>query len=198
VRNGLLPRHFPAPVKSRRPARFLLLAGICLCAGVAWALPGGDPVAGGGEPEQPPDQPAIRQAATSQGSPTGSRTRNGRIRAGSSASKTACFGSVAKVNYDAGNVMNYLDVDPVPDLRTCVEEVRSFCIKDHRYTPRDEDCGPGFGEIDHYKLLGLIAFTGRTMPLCRARISSPSSCLGPAPPPRSTPLRALLASTSSS
>ena len=57
MRNGLLPRHFPAPVKSRRPARFLLLAGICLCAGVAWALPGGDPVAGGGEPEQPPVSP---------------------------------------------------------------------------------------------------------------------------------------------
>src|SRR5271157_5657233 len=32
-------------------------------------------------------------------------------------------------------------------------------------TPRDEDCGPGFGEIDHYKLLGLVAFTGRTIPL---------------------------------
>jgi sugar phosphate isomerase/epimerase len=70
-----------------------------------------------------------------------------------------------KVNYDAGNVMDYLDVDPIPDLRTCVEEVRSFWIKDHRNTPRDEDCGPGFGEIDHYKLLGLVAFTGRTIPL---------------------------------
>ena len=57
MRNGLFPRHFPAPVKSRRPACFLLLAGICLCAGVAWALPGGDPVAGGGEPEQPPVSP---------------------------------------------------------------------------------------------------------------------------------------------
>ena len=34
-----------------------------------------------------------------------------------------------KVNYDAGNVMDYLDVDPIPDLGTSVEEVRSFCIK---------------------------------------------------------------------
>ena len=78
-----------------------------------------------------------------------------------------------KVNYDAGNVMDYLDVDPIPDLRTCFEEVRSFCIKDHRNTPRDEDCGPGFGEIDHYKLLGIVAFTGRTIPLCCENIFAP-------------------------
>ena len=78
-----------------------------------------------------------------------------------------------KVNYDAGNVMDYLDVDPIPDLRSCAHEVRSFCIKDHRNTPRDEDCGPGFGEIDHYKLLGLVAFTGRTIPLCCENIFAP-------------------------
>jgi sugar phosphate isomerase/epimerase len=78
-----------------------------------------------------------------------------------------------KVNYDAGNVMDYLDVDPIPDLRTCALEVRSFCIKDHRNTPRDEDCGPGFGEIDHYKLLGLVAFTGCTIPLCCENIFAP-------------------------
>ena len=78
-----------------------------------------------------------------------------------------------KVNYDAGNVMDYLDVDPIPDLRSCALEVRSFCIKDHRNTPRDEDCGPGFGEIDHYKLLGLVAFTGRTIPLCCENIFAP-------------------------
>jgi len=40
-----------------------------------------------------------------------------------------------KVNYDAGNVMDYLDVDPIPDIRTCAEEIRSFCIKDHRNYP---------------------------------------------------------------
>src|SRR5436305_5404396 len=78
-----------------------------------------------------------------------------------------------KVNYDAGNVMDYLDVDPIPDLRSCADEVRSFCIKDHRNTPRDEDCGPGFGEIDHYKLLGLVAFTGRKVPLCCENIFAP-------------------------
>lgn len=78
-----------------------------------------------------------------------------------------------KVNYDAGNVMDYLDVDPLPDIERCADEVRSFCIKDHRNTPRDEDCGPGFGEIDHYRLLGTVAFTGRTMPLCCENIFAP-------------------------
>jgi sugar phosphate isomerase/epimerase len=70
------------------------------------------------------------------------------------------------VNYDAGNVMDYLNVDPIPDVQKCAAEVRSFCIKDHRNWPKDEDCGPGLGEIDRYRLLHPVAFTGRTMPLC--------------------------------
>jgi sugar phosphate isomerase/epimerase len=78
-----------------------------------------------------------------------------------------------KVNFDAGNVMDYLNVDPIPDIKKCADEVRSFCIKDHRNFPRDQDCGPGFGEIDHYKLLAPVAFTGLTMPLCCENISAP-------------------------
>jgi len=78
-----------------------------------------------------------------------------------------------KVNYDAGNVMDYLDVDPIPDIRKCAPEVRSFCIKDHRNFPRDEDCGPGLGEIDHYKLLEPVAWTGLAMPLCCENIFAP-------------------------
>src|SRR5213594_2173511 len=78
-----------------------------------------------------------------------------------------------KVNYDAGNVMDYLDVDPIPDIRKCAPEVRSFCIKDHRNFPRDEDCGPGLGEIDHYKLLEAVAWTGLAMPLCCENIFAP-------------------------
>ena len=45
--------------------------------------------------------------------------------------------------------MDYLDLDPIPDIRKCAAEVRSFCVKDHRNWPQDQDCGPGFGEIDH-------------------------------------------------
>jgi sugar phosphate isomerase/epimerase len=82
-----------------------------------------------------------------------------------------------KVNYDAGNVMDYLRLPPakvLADLRTCAAEVRSFCIKDHRdFPPPHRDCGPGLGEIDHYRLLHPVAFTGLTMPLCCENISAP-------------------------
>jgi sugar phosphate isomerase/epimerase len=78
-----------------------------------------------------------------------------------------------RVNYDAGNVMDYLDLDPIPDIRACADVVHSFCIKDHRNFPKDQDCGPGFGEIDHYRLLHPLAFTGRVMPLCCENIFAP-------------------------
>jgi sugar phosphate isomerase/epimerase len=78
-----------------------------------------------------------------------------------------------KVNYDAGNVLDYLNRDPIPDIKACAAEVRSFCIKDHRNWPKDEDCGPGFGEIDHYKLLHPVAFTGLTMPLACENLFAP-------------------------
>jgi sugar phosphate isomerase/epimerase len=78
-----------------------------------------------------------------------------------------------KVNYDAGNVMDYLKIDPLKDIKTCAGEIRSFCIKDHRLFPVDQDCGPGLGEIDHYKLLYTVAFSGRTIPLCCENIFAP-------------------------
>ncbi|MCH8044209.1 MAG: TIM barrel protein [Planctomycetes bacterium] len=77
------------------------------------------------------------------------------------------------VNYDAGNVMDYLNVDPTADIKKCADVVRSFCIKDHRNWPKDQDCGPGFGEIDHYRLLHPVAWTGRKMPLCSENIFAP-------------------------
>lgn len=84
-----------------------------------------------------------------------------------------------RVNYDAGNVMDYLreTVNPIADFQKCAELVRSFCIKDHRNFPRPpdkgQDCGPGFGQIDHYRLLAPVAFTGRPMPLCCENIFAP-------------------------
>src|SRR5262249_2292762 len=78
-----------------------------------------------------------------------------------------------KISYDAGNVMDYLAIAPLPDLRACAGEVRGFCIKDHRNFPKDQDCGPGFGEIDHYRLLHPVAFTGQALPLCCENISAP-------------------------
>ncbi len=81
-----------------------------------------------------------------------------------------------KVNYDAGNVMDYLEgkVNPLTDLAACAGEVRSFCIKDHRFfPPPHQDCGPGLGEVDHYRLLYQVAFTGRPMPLCCENLFAP-------------------------
>jgi len=99
---------------------------------------------------------------------------------GSTGTGTACAEIIRevnhpniKVNYDAGNVMDYLDVDPIPDIVQCADEVFSFCIKDHRNWPVDQDCGAGFGEIDHYRLLHPVAFTGRSMPLCFENIFAP-------------------------
>ena len=61
-----------------------------------------------------------------------------------------------RVNYDAGNVMDYTkgQVNPLDDIKTCAELIHSFCIKDHRMFPVNQDCGPGLGEIDHYRLAG--------------------------------------------
>jgi sugar phosphate isomerase/epimerase len=86
-----------------------------------------------------------------------------------------------KANYDAGNVMDYLKIPAAEVLADAsaaqtVETVRSFCIKDHRYEQAlriDQDCGPGLGDIDHYRLLRPYAFTGRAMPLCCENISAP-------------------------
>lgn len=81
-----------------------------------------------------------------------------------------------QVNYDAGNVMDYTmgKVNPLEDIKTCAASIRSFCIKDHRLFPVNQDCGPGLGEIDHYRLLHHVAFTGQAMPLCCENISVPA------------------------
>jgi sugar phosphate isomerase/epimerase len=78
-----------------------------------------------------------------------------------------------KICYDSGNVLDYENVDPIPDIQTCWRDIRAFIIKDHRDTPKDQDCGPGFGEIDHYKLLMPVLHTGLTMPLVCENIFEP-------------------------
>jgi sugar phosphate isomerase/epimerase len=78
-----------------------------------------------------------------------------------------------KVCYDAGNVLDYENHDPLQDIQTCWRDIRAFTIKDHRNTPKDQDCGPGFGEIDHYKLLAPLMRTGRTVPLAFENIFEP-------------------------
>ena len=75
--------------------------------------------------------------------------------------------------YDAGNVLDYENHDPIPDIQKCWRDIRAFAIKDHRNTPKDEDCGIGFGEIDHYKLFPPVMDTGLTMPLAAENIFEP-------------------------
>src|SRR5207237_8210737 len=80
-------------------------------------------------------------------------------------------------DYDAGNVLDSLHLQPaavVADTHKCAAAVRSFCIKDHRHFPKDQDCGPGLGEIDHFRLLAPVAFTGRALPLCCENIFAPA------------------------
>ena len=78
-----------------------------------------------------------------------------------------------KICYDAGNVLDYEKKNPLPDIQTCWRDVRAFAIKDHRLTPKDEDCGPGFGQIDHYKLLAPVMRTGLTIPLACENLFAP-------------------------
>jgi sugar phosphate isomerase/epimerase len=75
--------------------------------------------------------------------------------------------------YDAGNVLDYENHDPIPDIQKCWRDIRAFSVKDHRNFPKDEDCGIGFGEIDHYKLFAPVMRTGLAMPLAAENIFEP-------------------------
>ncbi len=77
-----------------------------------------------------------------------------------------------KICYDAGNVLDYENHDPIRDIQACWRDIRAFNIKDHRNTPKDQDCGPG-GEIDHYKLFTPVMRTGLTIPLTFENIFEP-------------------------
>jgi sugar phosphate isomerase/epimerase len=78
-----------------------------------------------------------------------------------------------RICYDAGNVVDLSDDDPIADLNACWRDIRAFAIKDHRNWPEDEDCGPGFGEIDHYRLFAPVAYTGLDMPMAFENIFEP-------------------------
>jgi len=75
--------------------------------------------------------------------------------------------------YDAGNTRWYVDADPVADIQSCAQLVRGFAIKDCRLWPKKATCAPGLGEIDHFKLLGAVAKTGRRIPLAVETLFEP-------------------------
>ena len=78
-----------------------------------------------------------------------------------------------KICYDTGNVLDYENADPIPDINACWQDVGAFAIKDHRNWPEDQDCAPGFGEIDHCRLPMPAARTGLEMPLACENIFEP-------------------------
>lgn len=99
---------------------------------------------------------------------------------GNTATGADCSKIIAEVGheavrmcYDAGNVLDYENHDPIPDIQSCWKDIRAFSIKDHRNFPKDEDCGAGFGEIDHYKLMMPVMRTGLTIPLAAENIFEP-------------------------
>ncbi len=78
-----------------------------------------------------------------------------------------------KMFFDAGNNAWYAGADPIPDAQRAARHIRGFAIKDYRGFPQRASCGPGFGEIDHYKLLAPVAQTGLKMPLAFETITEP-------------------------
>jgi len=76
--------------------------------------------------------------------------------------------------YDAGNTWAYVNVDANVDFPKCAAMTRGFAIKDFRhYGGQRVVCGPGFGQTDHYAMLGLVAGNGGTIPLCCETVWEP-------------------------
>jgi sugar phosphate isomerase/epimerase len=76
--------------------------------------------------------------------------------------------------YDAGNVWGYMNVDANLDFEKCASMTRGFAIKDIRsWGGKRSACGPGFGQTDHYKMLGAVAGNGGPIPLCCETIGEP-------------------------
>ena len=75
--------------------------------------------------------------------------------------------------FKGGRITGFTDEQLQAAHREIADDVRSFSIKDHRNWPKEEDCGPGFGELDHYKLLHPVAFAGLDMPLACENIFAP-------------------------
>jgi sugar phosphate isomerase/epimerase len=76
--------------------------------------------------------------------------------------------------YDAGNTWWYQNVDANLDFPKCAAMTRGFAIKDFRsYRGQRAACGPGFGQTDHYAMLGLVAGNGGNIPLCCETVWEP-------------------------
>ena len=77
-----------------------------------------------------------------------------------------------KVNYDAGNVMDYLKSIRFPTSRRAPTKGAAFVSKITATSQRSR-LRPRLGEIDHYKLLHPVSMTGLKLPLCCENIFAP-------------------------
>ena len=78
------------------------------------------------------------------------------------------------VFYDPGNVWGYMNVDANLDFQKCAAVTRGFAIKDIRaWAGKRSACGPGFGQTDHYAMLGAVASNGGKIPLCCETVTEP-------------------------
>jgi sugar phosphate isomerase/epimerase len=78
------------------------------------------------------------------------------------------------LHYDAGNTWWYSNVDANADFKKCSAITRGFAIKDFRmHNGKRATCGPGYGQTDHYVMLGSVINNGGRIPLCCENISEP-------------------------
>ena len=76
-----------------------------------------------------------------------------------------------RVCYDAGNVRFYEGLDPVADVRDCLELTQALCIKDHRGPRAHRDFPvPGEGEVDHIALFRTLLAAGFDGPAIVERV----------------------------
>ncbi|HUQ93676.1 MAG TPA: TIM barrel protein [Bryobacteraceae bacterium] len=76
--------------------------------------------------------------------------------------------------YDAGNTWWYNNADANSDFAKCASMIRGFAIKDFReYGGQRATCGAGFGQTDHYAMLGAVANHGGPIPLCCENLAEP-------------------------
>jgi sugar phosphate isomerase/epimerase len=76
--------------------------------------------------------------------------------------------------YDAGNTWWYDNTDANTDFAKCASMARGFAIKDFRaFGGRRATCGAGFGQTDHYAMLGALVNNGGRIPLCCENIAEP-------------------------
>jgi sugar phosphate isomerase/epimerase len=78
------------------------------------------------------------------------------------------------VHYDAGNTWGYTSVDANIDFKKCAAMTRGFAIKDFRqHGGKRVVCGPGYGQTDHFAMLGAVVNNGGRIPLCCETVSEP-------------------------